>query len=80
MYALCLAVGVPPRTAWPYLTKIRKRGDEAFTTEVMSTNGGQSFQTQLSVSYEKLRQSGTKDMLIRTLPGYTVIPTWEVPL
>lgn len=78
MYALCLAVGVPPQTAWAYLTKIRKRGDEAFTTGVMSTNGGQSFQTQLSVSYEKLRHSGTEDMLIRTLDGYTVIPTWEV--
>ena len=75
MYALCLALGVPSKTAWTHLTKIRKHG-ETFETDVMSTNGGQSFQAQLSVSYELLKKNGTDDMLSRTLPGYTVIPTW----
>ena len=77
VYALCLALGVPPETAWAHLTRMRKRGDERFTTGVMSSLGGESFQTQLSVGYEQLRRSGgTDQMLNRTLKGYTVIPTW----
>ena len=76
VYALCLALGVPPETARAHLTLMRKRGNERFTTGVMSSLGGESFQTQLSVGYEQLRRSGTDQMLNRTLKGYTVIPTW----
>ena len=76
VYALCLALGVSPKTARAHLTQMRKRGNKRFTTGVMSSLGGESFQTQLSVGYEQLRRSGTDQMLSRTLKRYTVIPTW----
>jgi hypothetical protein len=82
MYALCLALGVPPEIALAHLTSIRKKDVTVNAVGVMHTSGGISFEAQVKDMYAQRDASGGTSSILEFLgrEHYCVNPEWGVKM
>ena len=77
MYALCLALGIPPDVAWAHLRRIRKKDVERDFVGVMHTKGGISFEAQVKELYKQRDATGRSSILqFIAREKYCVNPEW----
>ena len=78
MYALCLALGIPPDVAVAHLRRIRKKTCVRDYVDVMYTEGGKSFEAQVKEMYRQRDSSGGMSRILQDLARekYCVKPEW----
>ena len=78
MYALCLALGIPPAVAWAHLRRIRKKDVKRDFVDVMYTEGGKSFEAQVEELYNQRDAKGGMCSILQFLERehYCVNPEW----